>query len=352
MAQQNNPRLNGAERKLLADIAEAYALSDLNGALASRDAWDNRIQIAFSSGSQRYLLKQWPRYCRSDEELRFVLAVQDCARDKGVPVPPILTTRDSRRVFDWEGHRFSVQHFVGNSYDPERPEQILSCAAKLGQYHQAVTSVRLDGHQWGAVYISRHHLERLRNVVAEGQLSPEDKRRVGEALADLQEMLTFTERQMELLGWSDLDVIPVHGDYHQFNCRFEGDQVAAIVDFDNSRPEPRLYDVAYALDMMLGLNWRREADEDLIWRNARPLEPAALHPWMTAYSRHAPPLSEAEIQLLPWVCAAVWPEAIQGFLPKSTADVPGCEKVVQCMRQLLAKALLLSEHIERAHNAS
>ena len=350
MAQQNDPHLNTTERKLLADVAEAYSLADFDRALASRDAWDNRIQIAFSTGSQRYLLKQWPRYCQSDEELRFILAVQDCARDRGVPISPILTTRDDRRVFDWRGRRFSVQHFVGNPYDAQRPKQILSCAATLGQYHRAVAQVRLEGGQWGVVDLSRHHLETLRNAVIEGQLSPEDKRHVQEALADLQEMLTFTERRMELLGWSDLDVIPVHGDYHQFNCRFEGDRVVAIVDFDNSRLEPRLYDVAYALDMMLGLDWRREADEDFIWRNVRLLEPAILHPWMTAYSRYAPPLSEAEIQLLPWVCATVWPEAIHGFLPKSTVEVPGCEKVVECMRHLLANALLLSEHIERAQN--
>ena len=120
------------------------------------------------------------------------------------------------------------------------------------------------------------------------------------------------------------------------------------MDFDNSRLEPRIYDVAYALNMMLGLDWRREPEEDHIWRNARPLDPEILGPWMTAYSRYAPPLSEAEIRLLPWVCAAVWPEAIHGFLPKVAAEVPGCEKVAGWMRHLLEDAPILSEHVERA----
>ena len=348
MAQQNDPHLNDGERELLAEVAEAYDLSDLNQTLASRDAWNNRIQIAFSVGHRRYLLKQWPHYRQSDEDLRFVLAVQDCAREGGVSVPPILATRDGQRVFDWRGLRFSVQHFVGNPYDPDRPKQILSCAAVLGQYHRAVAEARLEGGQWGIVSLSRHHLRILRTAVTEGQLPTEGKRHVQEVIAELQEMLTAAERQMESLGWSDLEVIPVHGDYHQFNCRFEGDRVVAIVDFDNSRLEPRLYDVAYALDMMLGLDWRREPDENFLYRNARPLDPVTLQPWMMAYSRHAPPLSEAEIRLLPWVCAAVWPEAIHGFLPKSTAEVPGCDEVAECMHHLLDNAPLLSEHIERA----
>ena len=79
MAQQNDPHLDEVERELLADAAEAYDLSDLSGALASRDAWGDRIQIAFSAGRRRYLLKQWPLYCQSDEKTRFVLAVQERA---------------------------------------------------------------------------------------------------------------------------------------------------------------------------------------------------------------------------------------------------------------------------------
>ena len=351
MAQQDDPHLNDVERKLLADVAEAYGLSDLNRALASRDAWDHRIQIAFYVGRQRYLLKQWPRYCQSDEELCFIFAVQDYARDGGAPVPPILATRDGRRVFDWRGLRFSVQHFVGDPYDPKQLKQILNCAATLGQYHRAVAKARLESGQWGIVSLSRHHLDVLRNAVTEGQLPTGDKRHVQKVLAELQEMLAVAEQRMESLGWSDLDVIPVHGDYHQFNCRFEGDRVVAIVDFDNSRLEPRIYDVAYALDMMLGLDWRREPDEDFLWRNARPLDLAVLQPWMTAYNRYAPPLSETEIRLLPWVCAAVWPEAIHGFLPKSTAEVPGCEEVAECMHHLLDNAPLLSEHIDQTCRA-
>ena len=54
MAQQNDPQLNEAEQALLSEAPGAYALSDLYDALASRDAWDRRIQIAFSSAGSRF----------------------------------------------------------------------------------------------------------------------------------------------------------------------------------------------------------------------------------------------------------------------------------------------------------
>jgi Ser/Thr protein kinase RdoA (MazF antagonist) len=226
--------------------------------------------------------------------------------------------------------------------------QILNCAETLGQYHRAMADVQIDGDGWGIVSLSRHHLDVLNEAVAERQFSEEDKRQVRQTIVQLYEMLTIADERMESLGWSDLDTIPVHGDYHQFNCRFEGDQVAAMVDFDNSRLEPRIYDVAYAMDMMLGLDWRREPEEEYLWRDARLLRPEIIGPWMTAYSRYAPPLSAAEIRLLPWVCAAVWPEAIHGFLPKTAEEMPGCERVAECMRYLLGNAVMLSRCIEQA----
>jgi Ser/Thr protein kinase RdoA (MazF antagonist) len=138
------------------------------------------------------------------------------------------------------------------------------------------------------------------------------------------------------LGWSELSLIPVHGDYHQFNCRFEGDQVAGIVDFDNTRLEPRLYDVAYAINDMLGMDWRREPDDKFLWSRSRLLEPAALKKWLRAYNRYAPPLSKEEIKLLPLVCAVVWPETIHAFYPRISEEVEDCNNVIKVIENLLA----------------
>jgi Ser/Thr protein kinase RdoA (MazF antagonist) len=118
----------------------------------------------------------------------------------------------------------------------------------------------------------------MNEKVSDGELPPEQEREIGQSIAELGELTAEAENVLNSLGWSDLALIPVHGDYHQFNCRFEGDEVAAVVDFDNSRLEPRLYDIVYALHMMLGLGWQVEAEKEPVWSRARLLEPALIEP--------------------------------------------------------------------------
>ena len=137
------------------------------------------------------------------------------------------------------------------------------------------------------------------------------------------------------LGWEERDCIPVHGDFHQSNCRFDGDRVVGVVDFDNSRLEPRLYDVAYAVSFMLGMDWPAEAQTRGRWRRCRPMMPHPWRAWLNAYLREGPPLEAREARLLPHVCAAVWPEVVNDFFPTDARDLPRSTRVVECMRHFL-----------------
>jgi len=148
---------------------------------------------------------------------------------------------------------------------------------------------------------------------------------------------------MTSLGWDDLPRIPVHGDFHQFNCRFDGHRVVGVVDFDNSRLEPRLYDVAYAISFMLGMDWPAEAQTRGRWRRCRTMSPGPWQAWVKAYLREAAPLEPAEARLLPYVCAAVWPEVVNDFYPRDSEDLPESACVVECMRHFLDHAESLAE---------
>lgn len=149
MPQLYKPHLSKLEQELLDDVAKIYGLSNDFQQIANFITWGNRIVIAFSVRGRRYFLKQWPSFVESDDEFAYCLAVQDYARKKGLPVPPILTTIAGNRIFDWRERRFSLQSFVGSSYDPkERSGQIMACATVLGQYHNAVVDVTLGGKKW------------------------------------------------------------------------------------------------------------------------------------------------------------------------------------------------------------
>ena len=89
----------------------------------------------------------------------------------------------------------------------------------------------------------------------------------------------------------------IHGDYHFWNVLYRADQIAAVVDYDFVQERERLFDIAYALQSVIGhlrnvhvsplRSWG-----DLKWANARM--------WVDHYDESAPqPLTAAERRWLP-----------------------------------------------------
>jgi len=351
VAQQDDPNLTDTESLLLDDVARQCGMSSLRNPLASRDAWGNRIQIAFSEGRQRYLLKEFPRYCHSDSETSYFFSVQDWARNGGTPIPRFRVTLDGDRAIKWEGRRFAVQEFVGNAHDPGNHKQIENCAVVLGLYHRTVGAFRPDEGMkpglgdWNAVSISEHNLKQVKEDIDRRPIAGTSRSVLLQMHEKLEEAFEETKQRTKSIGWWGLSRIHVHGDFHQFNCRYEGNRVVGLVDFDNSRLEPRLYDVAHGINIMLGLAWHSERQIDTVWRTPRQPQPHSLARWLLLYTRYAPPLSEVELKLLPLACALVWPEVFAGFYRNSTSDTTGCERASAYMRYLVDNAVRVSDEI-------
>jgi homoserine kinase type II len=57
----------------------------------------------------------------------------------------------------------------------------------------------------------------------------------------------------------DLPVIAVHGDYHPGNLKFFGDKVVAVLDFDWSHMDHRVYDIGLAV-FYCCVSWQEDSD--------------------------------------------------------------------------------------------
>ena len=109
----------------------------------------------------------------------------------------------------------------------------------------------------------------------------------------LEPMLRDYPRIIGNLPW-----MTVHGDFHFWNVLYRADQIAAVVDFDFVQERERLFDIAYALQNVIGhlrdthVSPLRNGWGDLKWANARM--------WVDHYDEAAPlPLTEEERRWLP-----------------------------------------------------
>ena len=115
---------------------------------------------------------------------------------------------------------------------------------------------------------------------------------VRRARAVLAPMLRDYPRIIGNLPW-----MTVHGDFHFWNVLYRADQIAAVVDYDFVQERERLFDIAYALQNVVG-HLRTvhgptlRAWADLTWNNARL--------WVDHYDEttHVP-LTKAERKWLP-----------------------------------------------------
>ncbi len=197
-------------------------------------------------------------------------------------------------------------------------------------------------------FYAMHFIQLAKERVPQHQLSATSKKRVADLLNELCDLLEEVKQRLLDLGWLDLPQSPIHGDYCHFNCRFDEGQVVGVVDWDNAHLGPRLLDIAHAVNIGLGWSGSINYYEDFLWRNSVLPNHQELMNWFSEYSRTAPLLSEEEIQLIPLVCAALWPAPSSGFEPKCEVEIPKCEAVVRYMQYFLNEAENISKNLRVA----
>lgn len=249
----------------------------------------------------RFMLKRRAADSPDAARLGFVHAFQDHLGAAGVPVAPIVRTRDGGtlhraprgvyELFGWvEGQRW-------NARLPEAAE----LGAALGGLLRASAGFAAPA---GAPVGSYHRAEAfaaVREAIvaaavrADGDTDASALGRTVEALASRAEA---AHRRAEDAGLADSPRCCIHGDVHPGNALFADGRLCAILDFDGARVDHRVCEAAnamvhFASDPIAGLpsaEWRPELD----LRRALAV---------AAGIRHGlgEPLSARERRALPWL---------------------------------------------------
>ncbi len=216
----------------------------------------------------------------------------------GFPAPAIAPTRRGTTFLELD-ELYEVQDYVpGNPCDIGQPTHFTAAARVLGRYHNAV-----QGFDHPAL---RRRQERygptaLREIIARltANWRAETTAQLDLLLRELKEHARDLTTYFSQFG--PLPQLVIHGDYYADNLIFQGDDVAAVVDYDLAHWCWRALEVAEALIYFAA---RRPGSlKHIVYLGVLDLE--AVRRFLTAYADEVC-LSPAEICALPHFIRAIW----------------------------------------------
>ena len=257
-------------------------------------------KLLISRETSRWLLKRRAPINAAPERVRFCQDFQRRLELALVPVAapqPFKSGETSLRMGD---HVYEYFRFVDGARYQRSVDHAQAAGEALGQLLLAAMTMRLDG---DPVHGSFH----ASGIILGAAKLAEESVPAVEPEVDRAELLGHTKalRQMYRVaaqrgiesGFAATGVQPIHGDYHPGNLIFSGGEVAAIVDFDAARVEPRAVEVANALLHLGSLRLpSHEIDE---WPAG--LDPLLVRAAMGGVKRAGVTLELPERRAIPWL---------------------------------------------------
>ncbi len=209
-------------------------------------------KLLLQSPRGRYLLKR--RATGRDDPLKvaFSHALVSHLRKRSFPVPALIGTRNEQdSLLQLGGHVYELFEYVqGERYDNSL-EQTTDAGRTLARYHAAVADFRTE---WTPPAGSYHDADAVRsglNAIPTTTASHDSV--VGHEAELLQitqvlhEQYDEASQRVNQGGFGDWPVTNIHGDWHPGNMLFHGGKVCAVLDFDASRHQPAVIDLAYGM---------------------------------------------------------------------------------------------------------
>ncbi len=242
-----------------------------------------------------FLLKRRAEGRDDPERVALAHGVQRHLASRGFPVASLITTRRHQgTIILHAGRVYELFAFVtGAKYD-----QSLAATREAGSALALLHTLLRDFAPGTPIVTTSYH--RLPQIPAQlptlcERLDPR-LRGTGEALARAYQEAAD---RVEGFGFATWPSQMVHGDWHPGNMLFSGTRVAAVLDFDTVRREPRAIDVANGA---LQFSITRLGENPEVWPSE--LDETRFKSFLEGYDSMSPAgaiLSRAELGALAWL---------------------------------------------------
>jgi len=259
-------------------------------------------KVKIKSRRGEYLLKR--RAAGQDDPYRVAFAhdVQLHLANCGYPVPGLVGTRDDNNsMLQFNGRTYEMFNYIQGTRYQRRAESALEVGRMLGHLHRLLWEFQPSYDPPGGGFHAAVEVDAKMALLgpAVTRVEPRcDPDKLAETIDFLRVAYYDAARRVNECGFAEMNRTFVHGDWHPGNLLFRGGEVVAVLDFDSSRLEPRVSDVANgALQFSMTVSDEEHPDN---WPET--LDAAMIRWVVRGYDETSDvPLSDGERAAIPWL---------------------------------------------------
>lgn len=198
---------------------------------------------------QIWLLKRRARGRGGDTRIDFCHAVQRHLAAHRFPIAPLVPNRQGHTACAVGKHRYELFEFInGKTYDQSlestgQAGRILAVFHQLMRHYDYAADFDPPTHGYHRANAAVRAFNALPTTVLHTDPSV-DRVALGTRSQFLREAMNRAADVADAAGLPNWPTQVVHADWHPGNLIFLGQQVAAVIDFDAARVQPRIMDVA------------------------------------------------------------------------------------------------------------
>ena len=242
--------------QVLIHLAELYQLGEIRA--CRRVQQSTSLNFVVTTPRDKFVFRQ---HRLSEDQVEYEHQVLEHLKRRDFPAPRMLVNQAGQAWCAIDGSLYSVYEFMEGYFLSDflwwpagRRDMIVQCGRTLGKYHQAVADLVPSAYKWNGYRPGEHRRWRggdwFRQAVAEIRpflqkptaTSPIDD--WTRSRIDAIDQMLDLEPAVE--GRSDLSKVVIHGDYAPWNILFRPGQFPAVLDFNESRLDLKIYDVVLA----------------------------------------------------------------------------------------------------------
>jgi len=279
------------------EVLEQYGLGHIYEARTFDRGSSKSPKVRIKALEGNYILKRCAPGQDDPDRVQLRHAVQLSLQEQGYPTAGLVKARDGRSFVQRGSRIYELFQFIEGRRFNRTPLQSKAAGYEMARLHDHFNSWE-DGVPSGRGYHGKLGVKESMQRLPE-LLSPDDphlRRGMVTICNSLESLFADAHERIEALGYAELPRTIVHGDWHPGNLIYDGNDVAAVLDFDSIRSEPRVSDLANGLlqyTMQIG-----DLDDVDHWPES--LEVSLLDAFRTGYDKGTfEPLEQKELAMIP-----------------------------------------------------